>query len=175
MKTLENYNIRLRSLEPEDIDFLYQTENFENYWEISNTITPYSKYILEQYIKNSHQDIFTTKQVRFVIEHKENKTIIGLIDLFDYDPIHLRAGIGIIIKQNEQRKSYAYNAVKLLIAYSFNILKLNQLYCNVATDNEAGLNLFQKLNFKITGKKEQWINGMTKFQDIFFLQLINNK
>lgn len=173
MKTLENSVIRLRSLELSDLDFLYDTENKIEFWEISNTVTPFSKYILEEYIKNAQKDIFSTKQFRFVIETSENKSLAGMIDLFDFDPIHLRAGVGIIITDQERRKSYASNSIKLLIDYSFQILKLNQLYCNISTDNTISLKLFEKSGFKITGKKEQWINTGTNFKDVFFLQLFN--
>ena len=34
--------INLRALEPEDLEFLYQIENNESFWEISHTQTPFS-------------------------------------------------------------------------------------------------------------------------------------
>lgn len=36
-------DIRLRALEPEDLELLYSWENNLSYWVISNTITPFSK------------------------------------------------------------------------------------------------------------------------------------
>ena len=173
MKTLENSVIRLRSIELKDLEFLYDTENKVEFWEISNTLTPFSKYVLEEYIRNAHKDIFTTKQVRFIIETVKNKRIAGMIDLFDYDPINLRAGIGIIITEHERRKAYASNSLNLIIDYSFQILNINQLYCNISEDNIQSLELFKKLGFKISGKKEQWINTGEGFKDVYFLQLFN--
>ncbi|HAV55970.1 MAG TPA: GNAT family N-acetyltransferase, partial [Aequorivita sp.] len=46
MKTLKGEHIFLRALELSDLDFLYILENDESLWEVSNTTTPYSKYIL---------------------------------------------------------------------------------------------------------------------------------
>ena len=44
MVTLKGDHIYLRALEPEDLEFVYQIENDESIWEISNTITPYSRF-----------------------------------------------------------------------------------------------------------------------------------
>ena len=51
----------------------------------------------------SNHDIFSEKQFRFVISI-ENKKPIGLIDLFDFDPINHRAGIGIVIINTQRKK-----------------------------------------------------------------------
>ena len=172
MKALENSVIRLRNLEPDDIEFLYQTENKIDLWEISNTVKPYSKYTLQKYIENSHLDIYTVKQVRFIIEDVKEHKITGLTELFDYDPIHMRAGIGIYIINKEQRKKYAENAVDILIDYCKTILRLNQIYCDIASDNIASINLFEKIGFKLSGKKRQWLNTANGFKDVLFYQLI---
>lgn len=171
MKTLENSAVRLRSPELKDLDFFYQTENNTEVWEASNTVSPYSKYVLEEHIRNS-KDIFTTKQVRFIIETTDKKNNVGMIDLFDYDPIHLRAGIGIHIIENEQRKKYAENALILIINYCSSILRLNQIYCDISSDNTASINLFKKSGFTLSGKKEQWLNTSEGFKDVLFFQLI---
>ncbi|MCF6364639.1 MAG: GNAT family N-acetyltransferase [Bacteroidales bacterium] len=171
MKTLENSTIRLRSIETEDIDFLYQTENNIDLWEISNIVSPYSKHTLEKYIQNT-QDIFSAKQVRFIIETTVEKKVVGMIDLFNYDPIHLRAEIGINIINNEKRKKFAENALIVLKEYCIHILRLTQVYCNISADNIASVNLFKKAGFKQTGKKEQWLNTSEGFKDVLFFQLI---
>lgn len=171
MKSIKKPKIRLRAIEPKDIDFLYDTENNIDLWELSNTTNPFSKYILEKYLNNSHKDIFTTKQVRFVIESIKEKKVVGMIDLFDYEPIHLRAGVGINIIKNEQRKNYAESALIILKEYCFNILRLNQVYCNISSDNKASIKLFEKVGFKFSGKKKQWLNTSEGFKDVLFYQL----
>jgi diamine N-acetyltransferase len=45
--TLSGTNLYLRALEPEDLDFIYQIENDESVWEVSNTQTPYSKFLFD--------------------------------------------------------------------------------------------------------------------------------
>ena len=103
MEYLKGEKSNLRALEPEDLEFLYTIENNESFWEISHTQTPFSKYLLKQYLENAHLDIFEAKQLRLLIEEKSTKRQIGLIDLFDFNPQHKRAGIGILIHPDFQK------------------------------------------------------------------------
>ena len=67
MVTLKGVNIFLRALEPEDLDFVYEIENDENIWELSHTQTPYSRFLIKQYLEEAHKDIYEAKQLRLVI------------------------------------------------------------------------------------------------------------
>ncbi len=162
----------LRAIEPSDIDVLYQWENDTETWSVSNTQSPFSRFVLEQYIASSHQDIYSLKQLRLIICNEQNKAI-GSIDLFDFDPHHSRAGIGILIaEKNDRKKGYASDALSLLIEYCFSVLNLHQLYCNIKIDNEASVLLFQKHGFKITGLKKEWVREGDSFKDELLLQRI---
>jgi len=153
---LQNGKIRLRALEPQDIDLLYNWENNQDNWMVSNTITPYSKFVLEQYLMHSHEDIFTTKQLRLIIEFEGCP--IGAVDLFDFDPHHKRCGIGILIADKQHRgKGYGSLVIKLLIDYCFEILGLRQIYCNILASNKKSIQLFEKLGFEWVGLKKDWV------------------
>jgi len=176
MSGLESEHIRLRALEPADVELLFNWENDPDLWLISNTLVPFSKYILSQYIKNSHLDIYQTKQLRMMIDLKREDEVntIGTIDLFDFDPYHLRAGIGILIKEEkDRRKGYASEALKLFIQYCFQTLQLHQVYCNVSADNDSSLKLFQKHGFVVVGEKKEWLRDGTSWRSEYLLQLIH--
>jgi diamine N-acetyltransferase len=172
---LEGNKIRLRALEPSDIDLLYAWENDEKLWHLSNTITPVSRFALEQYVLSSQNDIFSAKQLRLMIEKKESGDTgaIGSIDLFDFDPVNKRAGIGILILKAEQKKGYASEALELLVNYCFRILKLHQVYCNISADNIPSIRLFKKIGFEESGIKKDWLSKNDKWENELFLQLIN--
>jgi diamine N-acetyltransferase len=174
MKTLKGTHINLRALEPEDLDFLYQIENNESFWQVSHTNTPFSKYILKQYLENAHLDIFEAKQLRLLIEEKLTRKQIGMIDLFDFNPIHKRAGIGILIHPKFQKNGFASEALSNLISYCFSHLNLHQLYANISSDNTKSISLFTKHHFKEAGIKKDWnlLNG--KFTDEVLFQLIKD-
>ena len=169
--------VKLRALEPEDIDLLYEWENDHSIWYVSNTLTPFSKYILKKYIENSHLDIYQTKQLRLMIDvcREADPETVGAIDIFDFDPFHLRAGVGVLIAREEDRnKGLAGLALQELIQYAFGILHLHQLYCNISSDNKISLRLFQEAGFVICGKKKDWLKAANGYKDELLLQLIRN-
>lgn len=176
MQTLQSQNIYLRALEPEDLSFIYEIENDENIWEVSNTQTPYSQFLIKQYLENAHQDIYEAKQLRLVICRNKDFKAIGLIDLFDYDPRNNRAGIGIIIKDETHRnQGVGSQALDVLIKYCFLKLNLNQLFANISSQNSASVTLFTKFGFQKIGTKKQWnlIDGIYKDEDMY--QLIKHQ
>lgn len=167
--------IRLRALEPEDLELLYAWENNQSNWLISNTINPFSKYTLKKYIENSHKTIYETGQVRLMIDIIAEKKTIGTIDVFDFDPFHNRAGLGILIADEaERRKGYASMALICLVNYCFNTLQVHQLYCNILSNNTESMDLFRKLGFCETGIKKEWIKGPESYLDEHIFQLIND-
>jgi diamine N-acetyltransferase len=176
MITLKGDNIYLRALEPNDLEFVYAMENDQSIWEVSNTHTPYSRFLVKQYLENAHQDIYEAKQLRLAICQDDDFPALGLIDLFDFDPKNNRAGIGIVIQGKENRnQSIGSEALGLLIQYAFYNLNLHQLYANIGCENKASLSLFAKFGFQKIGVKKDWtlVNGIYKDEAIF--QLINNQ
>ncbi|WP_369048850.1 GNAT family N-acetyltransferase [Tenacibaculum sp. UWU-22] len=173
MQTLTGNHIKLRALEPEDLLFLFELENHEGFWEISHTQTPFSKYILKQYLENAHLDIYETKQLRLVIEEINTQETIGTIDLFDFNPHHKRAGIGILLIDKHQQKGYASEALQLLIKYCFTHINVHQLYANILEENTKSISLFTKHNFKKVGLKKDWIVSNNTYKNEILFQLIN--
>ena len=174
MITLKGKQIYLRALEPEDLEFIHLIENDETIWEISNTITPFSKYVITEYLANAHKDIFEVKQLRLMISNN-NHVAIGMIDLFDFDFKNKRAGIGIMVKESEDRKKgYGNEALELLTTYCKIHLDLHQLYCNISEENEASLSLFKKKGFKVIGLKKDWNYIKGTFKNEYLLQRILN-
>jgi len=166
--------IKLRALEPEDLELLYEWENDDSNWIISNTISPFSRFTLKRYLENSHKSIYETGQLRLMIDHISEKVTIGTIDLFDFDPFHKRAGIGILIANEEyRRKGFASMALTCLSAYCFRTLHLHQIYCNILGSNSESMELFRKHGFVETGIRKDWILASDGYLDEHIFQLIN--
>lgn len=162
--------ISLRPLETEDIELLYQWENNMEIWNVSNTRTPFSKYILAEYIKESVKDIYETKQLRLIIQN-ENLEPVGAVDLFDFDPYHMRAGIGILIHDAKNRNhGYATDALNAIFNYALQVLGLKQLYANISAKNEVSIHLFEKAGFEKTGTKKNWLKTLSGWDDEILLQ-----
>lgn len=167
---LEGRLIRLRALEPADIDLLYAWENDQEVWAVSGTVAPFSRNMLSKFIEQQQFDIYQTRQLRLIIENHEGRAV-GAIDLFEFDPQHLRAGIGILIHDSGQRrKGYASDALETLISYARSILGLHQLWCNVGVENRASRALFRKAGFVEAGLKREWNKTPEGFSDELLLQ-----
>ena len=173
MMILHGEKVRLRALEPEDLDFLFTTENNTAFWEVSNTQVPFSRFVLKQYLENSHQDIYEAKQLRLVVEETTNSQAIGLIDLFDFNPQHKRAGIGIVINEPYQKAGFASDALSLLTRYCFEALDLHQLFANITSDNKHSITLFTNNGFKKCGEKKDWLFTNGEYKNELTFQLIH--
>jgi diamine N-acetyltransferase len=160
MVTLKGEHIYLRALEPEDLEFVHTIENDEDIWHLSNTQTPYSRFLIKQYIESAHKDIYEAKQLRLVISNYENEPL-GMIDVFDFDFLNKRAGVGVLIKNKKDRsKGVGAEALQLLVKYCFTHLQLHQLFCNISEENKASL-------------KKDWTFTNRKYNNEYLLQLIN--
>lgn len=175
MVTLQGETIFLRALEPDDLSFIYAIENDESIWEMSNTYTPYSKFLISQYLENAHQDIYEAKQLRLAICKNNTFEAIGLIDLFEFDPKNMRAGVGIIIQQESNRQhGFGKEALGLVINFAFKKLQLHQLFANIGAENKASLALFTTFGFERIGVKKDWNYINNSFHDEALFQLIKH-
>jgi diamine N-acetyltransferase len=169
----DNFKIRLRAPEPSDAQLLYDWENDLTLWNFSDNLSQLSMFQIEQFILNN-QDIYSNKQIRFMIDliTETSTETIGTADLYDYDPRHARAGIGILITENQRRKGFASKALDQLEYYAFEKLLLKQLYCYINADNTSSIQLFQQRNYIQTGIRKDWLRTRDTWIDQFHFQLI---
>jgi len=172
MPVLTGILVKLRALEPSDADVLYHWENDPEVWEVSHTQTPLSKHLLKTFIKVAAQDIYTNKQLRLMIDELKTGKTIGAIDLFDFDPMHDRVGVGILIDKCSREKGYASEAISLVKSYAFDVLLLHQIYCNILEENERSIALFVKEGFELIGNKKEWIKTYNGFKNELIFQCI---
>ncbi len=162
--------IRLRAIEPEDLDFLYTIENDTRLWDASCNNAYYSRYLLSDYVAHCNGDIYTDKQQRLVIEADSDNEVVGLADLINFEPRHQRAEVGIVIRSACRGRGYAGEALQQVITYARQILHLHQLYAYIAADNQVSLDLFTCLGFKPVARLEDWICRGNDYQDVFLMQ-----
>jgi diamine N-acetyltransferase len=172
---LNNNQISLRAVEPEDLDMLYGWENSTVLWYHGNTLAPYSKLVIRQYINDSlEMDIYQSKQLRLMID-LHNDITIGTLDLYEIDAHNRRAGIGILIDETFRRKGYAGQALELMHDYAFNFLYLHQLFAYISVTNEKSMALFRKAGYKEIGVLKDWLQRGEVFEDVRLFQLLNEK
>jgi diamine N-acetyltransferase len=167
---LESENIKLRAVEPEDLDVLYRWENDTELWKYGSSLAPYSKFSLKEYIKKSCSDLLIHRQLRLMAVYRHNNTTIGTIDLYDYDPINLRAGVGILIDKNYRNLGLGKEILSLLSEYATQILHLHQLYAFIPVKNKVSIALFLSCNYKKSGILHDWLKTDKGFEDVAVMQ-----
>lgn len=172
---LENELIRLRAVEPEDLDRLYVWENNPQLWSVGNTRNPYSRFVLKQYILNSEKDIYETHQLRLMIESVKTRETVGTVDLFDFDIHHSRIALGLFVDPVFQGKGFARESLHLIEDYIFNYLKVNQLYCQISESNTASRRMFEKEGYETNGILKNWIKSPEGFENIIVFQRFRKK
>lgn len=171
---LQNDKIRLRAVEPEDLDCLYRWENNPQLWAVGNLRQPYSRFALKQYILSSDKDIYENHQVRFMMEDVRTGETVGTVDLFDFDNHHSRVALGLYVDATFQGKGYATSALHLTEEYVFNFLKINQLYCHISDQNTASRRMFEKEGYETNGILKSWIKTTLGFENIIVFQLFRD-
>jgi diamine N-acetyltransferase len=171
----ESVKIRLRAPEPSDAQLLYDWENDLSLWNFSDNLSQLSMFQIEQFILNN-QDIYSNRQIRFMIELVAGTTTetIGTADLYDYDPRHARAGVGILVAEAYRKRGYASKALDQLEYYAFEKLLMKQLYCYINADNISSIHIFQRRKYVQTGIRKSWIKTQDKWIDQFHFQLIKS-
>ena len=168
---IEGNLCRLRALEPEDLDAMYGWENDTDSWRVSGTVAPFSRHVLSRLIDEQQFDIYATRQMRLVIETPDGSAV-GAVDMFEFDPQNLRAGVGIIVAPPYRKQGYAQDALQTLERYVRDVLRMHQLWCSVSADNEASLVLFRKAGYTECGRRKEWILTPNGAMDEVLMQKI---
>lgn len=170
MTAIDPATLRLRAMEPEDLDFLYCIENDRELWGVGSTNVPYSRYTLHDYIANSSGDIYADRQVRLIIETAEG-VAVGIIDVVNFEPRHRRAEVGIVVEKPYRRQGVATAAMAKVADHAHRVFHLHQLYGLAAHDNEASLHLFRRLGFEPGATLKNWLYDGENYQDAVLMQL----
>ncbi len=155
MSSLRSNVLILRPIEAGDLSYLMQVENDSSEWIQSENYLPFSKTVMEKYVNGDH-DLLKYGQYRFVLEVPNTSEVIGCIDLFNYSPIHSRAGVGIYVSTEYRGRGYAKEALNLLSEYCRGVLNIELLYCSILETNLTSLAAFESVGFKQTGKRISW-------------------
>ena len=169
---IEGTECRLRALEIEDIEAMYGWENDTDVWRVSGSVAPFSRNVLRRLIDEQQFDIYATRQMRLVIECATSGEAVGAVDLFEFDPHHRRAGVGIIVAPPYRRQGYALDALLTLERYAKEVLMLHQLWCSAGADNKASLSLFAKAGYAECGRRREWILSTDGATDEVLMQKI---
>ena len=87
-----------------------------------------------------------------------NGIAVGCIDLYEYNWVKQRAGVGIVILKKYRKRGFAKQALVSLIKYAWNKLRLKQLHAGILSDNRSSLSLFKSVGFQKVSKNNYVLN-----------------
>lgn len=189
---LQNDLIRLRAMEPADAEAMYRWENDTALWSLGETTRPFSRAAVKEFIAQASLDIYQARQLRLMIEPQAPASsvsatsaeragnaggAVGCIDLFCFDPLHRRAGVGILVYEPAcRRKGYGLAALQLTTEYAFLHLEMRQLWADIPLSNTASLRLFDKAGFTGEAIRRAWVRTPTgAYEDARFVQCLNTQ
>lgn len=169
---LTNERIALRALEPTDLDLLYEWENDATLWNVSDTIAPYSRQMLWQYLENYTGDIYLSRELRLMAVDTESGEAMGTVDLFNFHPLNNRAELGLYISESYRGKGLGIPMLDLVCAYCRDHLGLRQIYVYIGVDNASCRHLFEQYGFTRVGLLKDWVKRGSRYTDVELLQLL---
>lgn len=172
---LQSDTLFLRAPELSDLDFLCHIENDTRQWCVSGCKTPYSRYLLQQYIETNTHDIYIDRQERLMVEHRESGQLIGAVDFIDFNPSARRAEVGIVIDESFRGKGYGKASLALLCEYAEQVLDLHQLYAYIFLDNMAARHLFASSEFSEVAVLPDWVFWNRRYYSVCLCQRIFEK
>lgn len=167
-------DVRLRAAEPEDLELAYVLENDTELWPYGSNTMPFSRFALKQFLENTTGDIYADHQVRLTIERREVEdkwTPVGFADLFNFDPRHHRAEIGLALLPAWRGLNIGEQAVRLLMDYAA-IIDLHMIYAIIAVDNEKASRMFERLGFLASAQLCDWLWNGTSYIEARMWQAI---
>ena len=166
MKLLTDDIIRLRAVEPDDALIMWEMEQDSEQWIHNGMGAPYSLHNLEEYANNYDADPIRSGQLRLIVERIEDKSIIGVIDLYDISAIHQTAFIGIYIRPAFRNNGFASKSIFLLEEYCRLLLNLRQLGAKVMSGNNGSIRLFERAGYELRGILPQWYKSGKTLSDL---------
>lgn len=167
---LSDGRIRLRAVEPSDLDLIMKWENDSSLWSVGVTVAPFSRRIIEEYIASYTADIYSSCQLRLMVELIATEETVGMVDLYDFSPVNLRAGVGVLIDGDFSRRGIGLASLLLLERYCFERLGIHSLYATIPQNNLASRRLFEKAGYRISGRLRSWLRHGSSYADAFLVQ-----
>lgn len=106
--------------------------------------------------------------LRCIIAYREDNKPLGTLILNEIDQKNGTAHIHIKMSKDGGRgKGYGTDALNCMVSYAFLELRLNCIFANIISYNDASVHLFEKCGFKRDGVLRQRVFKQGKYHDIF--------
>lgn len=111
--------------------------------------------------------------LRCIVALQNDGRALGTIILSDIDQKNATGHIHIkMLKDGGRGRGYGTDAVKTMVRYAFEELRLNCIYANILAYNDASIKLFERCGFKKDGVLRQRVYKKGKFVDMLAYSIL---
>lgn len=97
---------------------------------------------------------------------------VGCVELYNYDPINLRAAVGIVVDEAYRHKGFGIAILQALTQFCRENTHLHQVYADVAATNHASLRLFTRVGYRQCATFRDWVRVADRYVDTLRFQLL---
>lgn len=164
--------IKLRALEPEDMELLRATVNDP---EMERMVVGWSFPISkQQQLDWYNRSMGNPNHQRFAVEY--NGQFVGISTLTDIDWKNRSAFHGIKLTQDTPKgQGIGFDAVVAIMKYAFEELQLNRLYGGILEYNIPSKKLYEKCGWKVEGRYRQCVFKNNTYYDEFPVAILREE
>jgi ribosomal-protein-alanine N-acetyltransferase len=137
----------LRRLTTDDADNMFiMRSNKSTMRYVPRPLAKEKKDVLE-IIERINTNIDNHQGINWVLELKESKQFVGLIGYHRIEPENHRAEVGYMIQKQHEGNGYSTEALKEVVKYGFNEMKLHSIEAVIDPENSASEKILKKCGF----------------------------
>lgn len=160
---------KLRLIEWSDLDSIHELHAAPETDEFNTLGIPKNieetKNIIESWV--AENKLTKIKNYTFVIENRSDKKFIGLFGLKLGNEKYKRGEVWYKINSNHWKKGYATEALKAVINFGFETLKLHRIEAGCAVDNIGSIKVLEKAGMIREGRGRQVLPLKSGWSDNF--------
>jgi len=172
---IETPRLLLRKLTPADFDSIFENHTKEEVKNILGLRTE-EEFLIEKEKQEKGYTTYRISIVYFQLIDKETNQIIGGCGFHKWFALHARSEMGYAFKLEEfKRKGLMTEAVRAIIDYGFNTMKLNRIEACISPNNSASLKLIRKFNFTQEGVLRKHFYHENEYGDSIIFGLLKEE
>ncbi len=138
---------------------------------IPNTPSPYGMEHAALFVEFAERRLAENADFHMAVVFNDG-TFIGMCAIANIDKINMNAELGYWIAKDYWGNGYAKEAIRIILSFAFNELRLNRIYAKVLTRNERSIHLLESLGFSNEGTSKEEVFHTGKFLDVIRFGII---
>ncbi len=149
---IEGKCVNLRKVTKADAQSIYEYARDREISRYTFIPHPYKREDALHFIKFTHQQMKKGKEYHLGVELKATDQIIGMIGIMQISRKHRRAEVGYWLGKSYWGKGYAAEALRLMLRFGFEQLKLIRITAGVMHPNLTSARMLEKAGFTFEGR-----------------------